>query len=223
MIGYIEGKLLKKEKDRALILSGQVGYEVMLPGVVMEGVKEKEIGGEVSFYIYWHQTQGQPKPSLIGFNLEAEKEFFQRFISVADIGPMKAVKAMGAPIQEIAKAIETKDAGALGRLKGVGPRTAQKIIASLSGKMGRFLPEDGPEPGAGTPPALGDAGRRAPDIGGVGRQVVDVLVSRLGHHPAEAEKMVARALRRGRTFSDPGELFDEIYRAGEAGHEDGGA
>jgi len=38
MIGYIEGKLLKKEKERVLILANQLGYEVLLPAVVMESL-----------------------------------------------------------------------------------------------------------------------------------------------------------------------------------------
>ena len=48
-----------------------------------------------------------PKPILIGFNLEVEKDFFQYFISVEDIGPMKAVKALNVPVREIADAIES--------------------------------------------------------------------------------------------------------------------
>ena len=93
MIGYLEGRLMKKEQDRILLLVNQVGYEILVPVVVMETLSQKAIGDEVSFYIYYHQTERQPKPVLIGFNLEAEKEFFQYFISVEAIGPIKAVKA----------------------------------------------------------------------------------------------------------------------------------
>ena len=79
MIGYLEGKLMKKEKERILLLVNQVGYEILVPVVVMETLSPKTIGDEVSLYIYYYQTERQPKPVLIGFNLEAEKEFFQYF------------------------------------------------------------------------------------------------------------------------------------------------
>ena len=105
MIGYLEGKVLKKEDDRVLVLANQVGYEVLLPAFVMESLKTTDIGDEISLYIFFQQTERQPKPVLIGFNLEVEKEFFQYFISVEDIGPLNAVKALTVPVREIADSI----------------------------------------------------------------------------------------------------------------------
>ena len=204
MIGYIEGKLLKKEEERILLLAGQVGYEIILPGIVMDSVEKKNIGDKISLYIYWHQTQGQPKPSLIGFNLEIEKEFFQSFISVGDIGPIKAVKALSISAHEIAKAIESKDANRLKQLKGIGSRTAQKIIAALSGKMEKFVLEKSNY-------------LKAPSaFRSIGNQVFEVLVKQLGHNPAEAKNMVASAFKRDKSISTPEELFDEIYRGRES-------
>ena len=77
MIGYIEGRILNKEEDRILVLANQIGYEVLLPAIVMESLQNKEIGEEISLYIFYQQTERQPKPVLIGFNLEVEREFFQ--------------------------------------------------------------------------------------------------------------------------------------------------
>jgi len=93
VIGYLQGRILKKEDDRLLILAGGVGYEVLVPAVVMDSLAAKTAGEEVALHIYFQQTERQPKPVLIGFTHEVEKEFFQSFISVEDIGPMKAVKA----------------------------------------------------------------------------------------------------------------------------------
>lgn len=83
MIGYLEGKILKKEEDRILVLANQIGYEVLLPAIVMASFQDNQIGDEISLYIFYQQTERQPKPILIGFNLEVEKEFFQYFISVS--------------------------------------------------------------------------------------------------------------------------------------------
>lgn len=200
MIGYLEGKLLKKDTDRILLLANQVGYEVLLPAVVMETFHTKKTGDEVSLYIYYQQTERQPKPVLIGFNLEAEKEFFQLFISVEDIGPLKAVKALNIPIRDIARAIEAKDIQQLSQLKGVGQRTAQKIIATLSGKMDKFVLIRKPD--AFPASAVVD----------FELQVMDVLVRQLGHKTADAKNMIAMALKRNRAIATPEELFEEVYR-----------
>ena len=202
MIGYIEGKLLKKEDDRILLLVNQVGYEILLPAFVMETVRSKEIGVELSFYIYYQQTERQPKPVLIGFNLEVEREFFKHFISVEGIGPLKAVKALTIPVREIASAIESKDVAILKRLKGIGNRTAQKIIATLEGKMNKF--------------ALIRKTEKEREETSVmlnfSRQVFDVLVGQLGYRAGDAKRMISEAVKRNINISTPEELIEEVYR-----------
>jgi Holliday junction DNA helicase RuvA len=200
MIGYLEGRLLKVEAEKILLLVNHVGYEVMLPTFVRETLNAKEVGDEIALYIFYHVTERQPKPVLIGFNLEAEKEFFQHFISVEAIGPLKAVKALNVPIRDIANAIELGDVGTLKMLKGIGARTAQKIVASLQGKVSKF--------------ALIRKAEQVPvikseDITG---PVLDVLVNQLGHRPADAKRMVAQALEHNEDISTPEALFDEVYK-----------
>ena len=205
MIGYLQGKILKKEDDRLLILAGGVGYEVLVPAVVMDSLAEKTAGEEVALHIYFQQTERQPKPVLIGFTHEVEKEFFQSFISVEDIGPMKAVKAMTLPVSDIARAIESRDMGTLGRLKGIGKRTAQKIVATLEGRVGKFALMRAETP------------RPAPPVEDVTQQVVDVMVHQLGHRVADARRMVADALKRNPAIDTPEALFEEVYRGEMSG------
>jgi len=204
LIGYLEGKILKKEADRLLVLANQVGYEVLLPAVVEQALTDKQVGEDIALFIYHQQTERQPKPVLIGFNREIEREFFQYFISVEDIGPLKAVKALDMPVGEIARAIEARDFAKLSRLKGVGNRTAQKIVATLEGKMGKFAlmriegaKEDRP-------------------VGDFEKQVLDVMVHQLGHRLADARRMVGEAMKRNPSIASPEELFEEVYR-GEHG------
>jgi len=203
MIRYIEGKLLKKEEDRVVVFTNGVGYEILLPAVVRQTFNAKKAGedGEiVRLYIYYHQTERQPKPLLIGFNSEPEKEFFERFIQVEDIGPPTAVKALALPIARIAKAIEERDSKTLEKLKGIGKRTADKIIATLQGKVGKFalMREDE------VPPQI--------EIEDFKKQVEDVLVKDLGHKLSEAQRLVREALLRNPNISTPEELFEEVYR-----------
>jgi Holliday junction DNA helicase RuvA len=205
VIGYLEGKLLKKEEDRVLLLTNHVGYEVLLPAIVMQSLQNKNVGEEISFYIFFQQTERQPKPVLIGFNLEVEKEFFQYFISVEDIGPLKAVKALNVPIREIATAIESGEITRLTQLKGIGRRTAQKIIATLEGKMGKF---------ALIRPAEAQEARLEEDFS---KQVLDVMIKQLGHKPADARRMVTKAMKRNEAITTAEELFDEVYRGEKMG------
>ena len=200
MIGYLEGKLLKIEEDRILLLANQVGYEVLLPVIVFETLETKTVGEKLSLYIYYHQTERQPKPVLIGFNLEAEKEFFQLFISVEAVGPLKAARAMTIPVRDIARAIETENTSALKQLKGIGNRTAQKIIATLKGKMEKFVLI-----------SKRDIATAPVDID-FKNQVLRVLVDQLGHKTSDAKQMIAQALNRNRSISTPEELFEEVYR-----------
>lgn len=201
MIGYLEGRLMKKEQDRILLLANQVGYEILVPVVVMETLSPKSIGDEISLYIYYYQTERQPKPVLIGFNLEAEKEFFQYFISVEAIGPLKAAKALNVSVGDIAHAIESADIKALKQLNGIGDRTAHKIVASLQGKMNKFAlikheKSDGLE---------------ALDEDFV-PMVMDVLISQLGYKTTDARQLIAEALKRNNGIASAEDLFDEIYR-----------
>ena len=205
MIGYLEGKLLKKGDDRILVLANQIGYEILLPAFVMDTFRAKSVGDNVSFYIYYHQTERQPKPVLIGFNLEVEKEFFQYFISVEAVGVLKAIKALTIPVREIARAIEAKDVSKLKRLKGIGDRTARKIIATLEGKMDKF--------------ALIQPSQKveAPGVEDLSLQVLDVLVQQLGYKTTAAKQMVNDAMKRNTAISTPEELFEEVYRGENSG------
>lgn len=205
MIGYLEGKLLKKGDDRILVLANQIGYEILLPAYVMDTFRAKSVGDHVSLYIYYHQTERQPKPVLIGFNLEVEKEFFQYFISVEAVGVLKAIKALTIPVREIARAIEAKDVSKLKRLKGIGDRTARKIIATLEGKMDKF--------------ALIQPSQKVetPGTEDLSQQVLDVLVQQLGYKTTAAKQMVIDAMKRNKAISTPEELFEEVYRGENAG------
>jgi len=199
MIGYIEGTLMRRDEDHILLLSNHIGYEILLPAMVMRSLKSTQVGDTISLYIYHQQTERQPKPILIGFNLEVEKEFFQHFISVDAIGPLKAARALTRPIREIANAIESKDVGRLKELKGIGIRTAQKVIASLEGKMGKFaLMRE-------------DEEQELPETEDLESQVIDVLVKQLGHKVSDARAMVTQAISQGPAYATAEELFDAVY------------
>ena len=200
MIGYIEGSILQKNDDRILILANQIGYEVLLPTIVLESLKERNVGDNVSLFIYFHQTEKQPKPVLIGFNTDEEKEFFQRLITVEDIGPMKAAKALTVPVYDIARAVEANDLDKLQKLKGIGKRTAQKMIASLAGKLDKFILS---EMVTGRPKLKQDE---------LIQPVLDILVEQLGIKPVDAKRRVTETLSLNPSILTSEALLEEVFR-----------
>ncbi|MEW5736919.1 MAG: Holliday junction branch migration protein RuvA [Thermodesulfobacteriota bacterium] len=201
MIGYLDGILFRRRPDGVLLLVSGVGYEVLLPRIVADQLTRHEEGDRLSLHIYHHQTERQPRPTLIGFLTEEEREFFELFLTVEDIGPSKAVQALCLPLAEIAAAIEAKDGKTLSRMKGVGKRTADKMVATLHGKVARFCAQaPAPEP----------VEEEADED--MVAQVLSVMVNQLGHGPAEAREMIGRAIRRNPGVKSAEELFDEVYR-----------
>lgn len=201
MIRYIRGTILKSSQNRVVILAGDVGYDVLLPDIVWQGMQDRlESRDPVELFISFHQTVQQPRPVLIGFSSELELEFFERLITVKDIGPVMACRALTMPVAVIARAIEDRDTAAVMQLKGIGRRKADMIVSELNGKLGKFA-------------LMKDAGT-VPEVPGedVDRQVVSVLVKQLGHNRTEAGAMVRAARARNPEASSPEELFEEVYR-----------
>jgi Holliday junction DNA helicase RuvA len=93
------------------------------------------------FYLGGDPTRGGLEPTLIGFLRPADKNFFEIFTTVKGIGPKKALRALSVSVGEIASAIEGKDSKFLIGLPEIGKRTAETIIAELSGKLKSFAAE----------------------------------------------------------------------------------
>jgi len=208
VISFLEGRLFQKLDDRVVVLAGGVGYEVLLPVIVRPAFRSRKTGPDgdhVKLHIFFHQTERSPRPLLIGFESPLEKEFFELLVTVEDIGPSAACKALSMEVSRIARAIEEKDAALLRSLDGIGPRKADKIIATLHGRVGKFALM--PETGAVEPEETGEDVRS---------EVIAVLVEQLGHTRTEAQRMVRAALLRRPGVKTAEELFEEVYR-GEKG------
>jgi len=203
MIAYIEGKVFRNSDEGLIVLVNGIGYEVLLPEITAKSFKKYEKNDIVSLFIYYHQTERQPAPVLIGFENEKDKNFFKKFISVEDIGVIKAVKALTIPVGQIIKAIEAEDHKTLVSLKGIGKRTAGKIIATLKGKFEEL-------PSSLTETEIKSEIVQKPND--LIESVKSVMVGQLGHHPREAEKLINDALRRNPEASVFEELIEEVYK-----------
>jgi holliday junction DNA helicase RuvA len=215
MIAALGGRLRRRLDDRIVLETGGVGYEVLLPPIVSRQLEhlvadDSVKASEVSLVTHYHATRDQPRPVLIGFTSELDKEFFEKLITVKDMGPMVAARALAAPVGEIAAAIARQDEKYLRSLPGIGPQKAKNIVAQLHGKVAKFalVREPATEP---APP------RPAPPEGDGLRELVwEVLVRQLGHRPGEASQLIEAAFKRRPEISSAEELFDEIYRGAKA-------
>jgi Holliday junction DNA helicase RuvA len=200
MISYLEGKLKKIYDDHIVLLVGGVGYDIMIPAHLLNEIKKttKQDDG-LNLFIYYNQTERQPKPILVGFKNEIDKDFFELFISVEDIGPAAAIKAITIPIREIARAIEDKDIKTLKQLRGIGERKAEKIVATLKGKTAKYA----------LIPETAIAVEIKEDFR---KEVESVLISQLGHKLTEARKMIDEAMKINPPINSSEQLFEEVYR-----------
>ena len=216
MIATLTGRLRRKLEDRVVVECGGLGYEVFLPPIAQRQIEHVtagpgEKGSELELVIYYHATRDQPRPVLIGFTSDLDKEFFEKLITVKDIGPMVAARALAMPVGELAAAIARQDEKFLRSLPGVGPQKAKNIVAQLQNKVAKFaLAREGApaEPVAAAPAPV--------DADGLRELVWEIMVKQLGHRPSEASQLITDALRRRPSIMSPEELFDEIYRGQKA-------
>jgi holliday junction DNA helicase RuvA len=216
VIATLTGRLRRRAEDRIVLECAGIGYEVFLPPIALRALEgtTAEAGdkaSELRLVIYYHATRDQPRPVLIGFTSDLDKEFFEKLITVKDIGPMVAARALAAPVAELAAAIARQDEKYLRALPGVGPQKAKNIVAQLQAKVAKFaLAREGAPVEAVAAPA-------AVDADGLREMVWEILVKQLGHRPSEASQLITDALRRRPGIATPEELFDEIYRGQAAG------
>ena len=166
VIASLRGRLRRKLEDRIVVEAAGVGYEVFVPPVTQQELvhakaAEGDAADEVALAIHYHATQNQPRPVLIGFTSELDREFFEKLITVKDVGPLVAARSLAAPVGEIAAAIARQDEGYLRRLPGIGPQKAKNIVAQLQAKVAKFALAR-PEAAVPEPAAAAAAGRGRP-------------------------------------------------------------
>jgi len=216
VIATLAGRLRRKLEDRVILECGGLGYEVFLPPIALRQIEHVtagpgEKGSELELVIYYHATRDQPRPVLIGFISDLDKEFFEKLITVKDIGPMVAARALALPVGELAAAIARQDEKFLRALPGIGPQKAKNIVAQLQNKVAKFaLARAGAavEPIAAAPVPV--------DADGLRELVWEIMVKQLGHRPSEASQLITDAFRRRPSIMTPEDLFDEIYRGEKA-------
>ena len=208
MISYLNGTVRRLSRNPAgvVIVAGGIGHDVVLPDFVLQALLQEGVneGDNLELEIYYHVTERSPKPLLVGFKRLHEKRFFEQLIEVEGLGPARAAAALVFSVSTVARAIENEDLRVLTRMPGIGNRGAQKMVATLKGRvMDTALLQDEGFTTAAAADKVADARSEA----------IDVLVS-LGYRAPEARSKVEEALaRRPDIADDAEELMREIFRA----------
>ena len=131
MIAYLRGKVLTTTMETAILDVNGVGYEVYCSG----GAFKKLVIGQVGELHTYLQVK-EDGITLFGFADPKEKELFLKLITVSGVGPKMGISILASmSAEEFARAIATADVKGLSKVKGLGKKTAEKIVLELHGKI----------------------------------------------------------------------------------------
>jgi Holliday junction DNA helicase RuvA len=187
MIAHLRGRLLAKHPNQAVIETAGVGYDVTITIPTFSDLPS--LGSEVALHIHTHVREDQI--ALYGFLRPAEKQLFEKLITVSGIGPKLAITILsGMPADEMVGAIRNNDIARLTRIPGIGKKTAERMVLELRDKL--------PPAGAEIP--------AAPTMTAMEEDVLSALTN-LGYQRPVAERALAQAAKNGKE-----ESFEALFR-----------
>jgi len=178
MIAYLQGKLIRNNIEYIVIQVSGIGYKVYIPSSLQQSLPQ--IGGEVELHTYHYVREDNI--SLYGFNNVETLELFEQLLDVSKIGPKVALSILSTmPAREFKLAIVNNQINTLKEIKGIGNKTAKRLILELQEKidLDNILDNDSIDV------VSGDS--RMEDA-------VQALIS-LGYKQGDATKAVAKVIR----------------------------
>jgi Holliday junction DNA helicase RuvA len=165
------------------------------------------------FYVEGGQMGSRMSPRLVGFLSPIDREFFETFCSVDGVGVRKALRAMVRPVRELARTIQDQDVRMLATYPGIGEATAERIVAKLRRKVGKFTlivgqPVETATDGRVPAEANGAAENAGPDVI---RDTFAALLS-VGHTESQARQAIDRVLSGKKKFKSVADMIDAIYQ-----------
>ncbi len=134
MIGYLKGKVLSFSEGVVLLENNGIGYEVFCSASAFKMLTENK-SGEIFTYLAVREDD----ISLFGFISQEEKNMFLKLITVSGVGPKMGITILsGMTPDDLAIKIATNDVKGLSAVKGLGKKTAERIILELREKVGKI-------------------------------------------------------------------------------------
>ncbi|MEM1218608.1 MAG: Holliday junction branch migration protein RuvA [Bacteroidota bacterium] len=140
MIHYVKGEITFKSPTFIIVEAGGLGYQIFISLHTYGKIEKLE---RVKILTYFHVKEDQQ--TLYGFAEPAERGLFIHLISVSGIGPNTAQLVLSSlNTDEVRGAILAEDSATFNRVKGIGPKTAKRIILDLKDKIAKESGEDAP-------------------------------------------------------------------------------
>ncbi len=134
MVTYIKGYLTSKNPAQVVIESNGIGYALLISLQTYSKISELN---EVQLFIESVYVRDD-NPKYYGFADEEERDLFRKIISVSGVGGSSAILMLSSlSAADIAGAINTANVAMLKSIKGIGEKTAQRIVVDLKGKLGK--------------------------------------------------------------------------------------
>ena len=138
MIGYLSGEITIVDPTLILVDVGGIGYEVKISLSTYSKLKDSKKG---KVFTYLHVKEDAH--TLYGFYSPDEKSLFVKLISISGVGPSTAIlmlSSMG--VVEIQESIASEDVATIKRVKGIGTKTAERIVLELKDKIRKEIGGD---------------------------------------------------------------------------------
>ena len=131
MIAFLRGKLIQRDPTFVIVEVQGIGYQLHISLQTFSDIKEQE-----NVMLHTHLSIREDAHVLFGFSSVAEKKLFQQLISVNGVGPSTAIIMLSyMNSNELKSAIVREDAASLQSIKGIGGKTAQRVIIELKDKL----------------------------------------------------------------------------------------
>ncbi len=218
MISQVRGVLHAVNEEELVLGVGPFDLEVLIPEYArrqLQGKLGEMVSLQTIFYIEGNQMSGRMAPRLVGFLTEIDREFFETFCSVDGVGVRKALRAMVRPVRELARLIEERDTRMLATFPGIGEATAERVVAKLRRKVGKFALIVGSKVDGDAGDAAESNGRAENAEPDVIRDTFEALLS-VGHNESQARQLIDRVMTGKKKFKSVADMIDAIYRT-EAG------
>ncbi|MHC5012242.1 MAG: Holliday junction branch migration protein RuvA [Planctomycetota bacterium] len=193
MFDSIHGTLLRREPTRAVVTAGGIGYEIHVPLSTYEALPA---AGQVVDLLLQPVVR-EDEWRLFGFASPGERNVFRALLRVTGVGPVMALGLLsGLTPQAFRSAVGSGDLSALTRVKGVGRKTAERIVVELRDTFASEAAAPGEAPVGAVAGPSEDAVRALVALGldhGEARRRVDAQASRLGE--AGVAELVRAALQ----------------------------
>ncbi|NKB72595.1 MAG: Holliday junction branch migration protein RuvA [Candidatus Latescibacteria bacterium] len=136
MITYLRGKLIQKTPTEAVVEVGGIGFGAAISVVTYDQLPEVGTEVQLASRLYARDEQGSIRLDLYAFAQEREREVFELLIGVSGIGPSSALAILSsAPWQDLLETIFHQRTGELTAIKGIGKKTAERMVLELKDKI----------------------------------------------------------------------------------------